>query len=49
VAAKHYDETQLGGLLIEIGKINVWNRLNDLASPRRTDVTDGAGSTPHLD
>jgi AhpD family alkylhydroperoxidase len=27
-AAKHYDETQLGGLLIEIGTINVWNRLN---------------------
>jgi AhpD family alkylhydroperoxidase len=27
-AAKHYDEAQLGGLLIEIGTINVWNRLN---------------------
>jgi AhpD family alkylhydroperoxidase len=27
-AAKHYDETQLGGLLIDIGSINVWNRLN---------------------
>ena len=27
-AAKHYDEAQLGGLLIEIGAINVWNRLN---------------------
>jgi AhpD family alkylhydroperoxidase len=27
-AAKHYDESQLGGLLIEIGVINVWNRLN---------------------
>lgn len=27
-AAKHYDEAQLGGLLIEIGSINVWNRLN---------------------
>lgn len=27
-AARHYDETQLGGLLINIGSINVWNRLN---------------------
>ena len=27
-AATHYDEAQLGGLLIEIGAINVWNRLN---------------------
>jgi alkylhydroperoxidase family enzyme len=27
-AAKHYDETQLGGLLVEIAAINVWNRLN---------------------
>lgn len=27
-AAEHYDETQLGGLLVEIGAINVWNRLN---------------------
>jgi AhpD family alkylhydroperoxidase len=27
-AAEHYDETQLGGLLLEIGAINVWNRLN---------------------
>jgi AhpD family alkylhydroperoxidase len=27
-AAKHYDEVQLGGLLIDIGTINVWNRLN---------------------
>ena len=27
-AAKHYDESQLGGLLIKIGMINVWNRLN---------------------
>lgn len=27
-AAKHYDETQLAGLLINIGAINVWNRLN---------------------
>jgi AhpD family alkylhydroperoxidase len=26
--AEHYDEPQLGGLLIEIGTINVWNRLN---------------------
>ena len=28
VAAEHYDEAQLGGLLIDIGAINVWNRLN---------------------
>jgi AhpD family alkylhydroperoxidase len=27
-AAKHYDDVQLGGLLIDIGTINVWNRLN---------------------
>ena len=27
-ATRHYDETQLGGLLVEIGAINVWNRLN---------------------
>jgi AhpD family alkylhydroperoxidase len=27
-AAKHYDESQLGGLLLDIGAINVWNRLN---------------------
>src|SRR5919106_6851337 len=27
-AAKYYDESQLGGLLIDIGAINVWNRLN---------------------
>jgi AhpD family alkylhydroperoxidase len=27
-AAKHYDETQLSGLLLDIGTINVWNRLN---------------------
>jgi AhpD family alkylhydroperoxidase len=27
-AAEHYDESQLGGLLLEIGAINVWNRLN---------------------
>jgi alkylhydroperoxidase family enzyme len=27
-AAEHYDEAQLGGLLLEIGSINVWNRLN---------------------
>jgi AhpD family alkylhydroperoxidase len=26
--ARHYDDTQLGGLLIAIGAINVWNRLN---------------------
>jgi AhpD family alkylhydroperoxidase len=27
-AAKHYDESQLSGLLLHIGAINVWNRLN---------------------
>lgn len=28
LAAEHYDEGQLGGLLLDIGAINVWNRLN---------------------
>jgi AhpD family alkylhydroperoxidase len=27
-ATEHYDETQLAGLLLDIGSINVWNRLN---------------------
>lgn len=27
-AAKHYDENQLSGLLLDIGTINVWNRVN---------------------
>ena len=27
-AARHYDETQLSGLLLSIAAINVWNRLN---------------------
>jgi AhpD family alkylhydroperoxidase len=27
-AAEHYDEPQLAGLLLDIGAINVWNRLN---------------------
>jgi AhpD family alkylhydroperoxidase len=27
-AAKHYDEQQLSGLILSIGAINVWNRLN---------------------
>ncbi|MGC1905051.1 MAG: carboxymuconolactone decarboxylase family protein [Candidatus Acidiferrum sp.] len=27
-AAKHYDEKALGGLLLAIASINVWNRLN---------------------
>lgn len=27
-AAKHYDEKQLGGLLLTIASVNVWNRLN---------------------
>ncbi len=28
VAAYHYDETQLAGLVLAIASINVWNRLN---------------------
>ena len=27
-AARHYDEQQLGALLLAIGQINLWNRLN---------------------
>jgi AhpD family alkylhydroperoxidase len=27
-AARHYSEAELGALLLEIGSINVWNRLN---------------------
>ena len=27
-AARHYDETQLAGLVLAIASINVWNRLN---------------------
>jgi AhpD family alkylhydroperoxidase len=27
-AAKHYDETQLAGLVLHIATVNVWNRLN---------------------
>jgi len=27
-AARHYDESQLAALLLAIGQINVWNRLN---------------------
>jgi AhpD family alkylhydroperoxidase len=27
-AAKHYDERQLGGLVLGISAVNVWNRLN---------------------
>ncbi|MBC7597077.1 MAG: carboxymuconolactone decarboxylase family protein [Kineosporiaceae bacterium] len=27
-ATRHYDETQLGTLVLAIAKINVWNRLN---------------------
>jgi AhpD family alkylhydroperoxidase len=27
-AAEHYDENQLSGLLLDIGAINVWNRVN---------------------
>jgi AhpD family alkylhydroperoxidase len=27
-AAEHFDETQLGALVLDIGSINLWNRLN---------------------
>jgi len=27
-AAEHFDETQLGALVLDIGLVNVWNRLN---------------------
>ncbi|MEU9379123.1 carboxymuconolactone decarboxylase family protein [Streptomyces sp. NPDC048255] len=27
-AAKHYDEAQLGALILHVGLINVWNRIN---------------------
>jgi hypothetical protein len=27
-AARHYDESQLGGLVIAIAAINAWNRIN---------------------
>jgi AhpD family alkylhydroperoxidase len=27
-AAEHFDETQLGALVLDIGVINLWNRLN---------------------
>ena len=27
-AAEHFDETQLGALVLDIGLINLWNRLN---------------------
>ena len=27
-AARHYDESQLGALVMSIGLINLWNRLN---------------------
>ena len=29
-AARHYDEAQLGALVMSIGVINLWNRLNAL-------------------
>jgi alkylhydroperoxidase family enzyme len=28
LAASHYDETQLAGLVLQIASINLWNRLN---------------------
>jgi AhpD family alkylhydroperoxidase len=27
-AAEHFDETQLGGLVLDIATVNLWNRLN---------------------
>ena len=30
-AARHYDESQLGGLVIAIASINAWNRINATA------------------
>ena len=27
-AAEHFDETQLGALVLDIGTVNLWNRLN---------------------
>jgi alkylhydroperoxidase family enzyme len=27
-AAKHFDETQLGALVLDIANVNLWNRLN---------------------
>jgi alkylhydroperoxidase family enzyme len=27
-AAEHFDETQLGALVLDIGQINLWNRIN---------------------
>ncbi len=41
-AARHYDETQLAGLLVQIAVINVWNRLN---VPVRQEA--GAVPLPH--
>ena len=32
-AAEHFDETQLGALVLDIATINVWNRLN-VATPQ---------------
>lgn len=39
--SQHYDERQLSGLLLEISKINVWNRLN-VAVRQIADTTPGA-------
>jgi alkylhydroperoxidase family enzyme len=27
-AAEHFDEVQLGALVLDIGTVNLWNRLN---------------------
>jgi alkylhydroperoxidase family enzyme len=27
-AAEHFDETQLGALVLDIATVNLWNRLN---------------------
>jgi len=41
-AARHYDERALAALLIEIGAINVWNRLN--AATRQLPAGASAGA-----
>jgi AhpD family alkylhydroperoxidase len=45
-AARHYDERALAALLIEIGAINVWNRLNVATRqpPAGADVAAGAAA-----
>jgi len=43
-AARHYDEAGLAGLLITIGTINVWNRLNVAIKQVSGPWTEGAAS-----